>query len=143
MTIRHRSLFSLSLLGTIALAWLPSYAQPTKAPKEKPLDKDHAAKMAKGLDIFKKHVKPVLMQKCLRCHGGKEVEAEFDLSDRDELLRGGNKGPAIVAGKAKESLLYKLISHAKQAVHAAQGSQAARRDHRPHRRVDRPRGPVR
>jgi len=100
----------LCFLLVFLLMWVPAVAQ-TKAAPEKPLDKDHAAKMTKGLDIFKKHVKPMLTQKCLRCHGGKEVEAEFDLSDRAELLRGGNKGPAIVAGKAKESLLYKLIRH--------------------------------
>ena len=83
----------------------------TKAPE---VSKDHAAKMAKGLDVFKKHVRPVLVQKCLKCHGGKYLESEFNLSDRDGLLKGGLAGPAIVAGKAKDSLLFKLISHAKE-----------------------------
>lgn len=76
------------------------------------LGPDHAAKMAKGLDIFKKHVKSILVEKCLRCHGGKSVEAELDLSDRDSLLKGGIRGPAVVPGKSKESLLVRLISHA-------------------------------
>src|SRR5712691_5852475 len=77
----------------------------------KDVSPDHAAKMAKGLDLFKKHVKPVLMEKCLRCHGGKAVESEFDLSDRDSLIKGGIKGPSLVPGKSKESLLIKLINH--------------------------------
>jgi cytochrome c553 len=84
---------------------------PTKAPE---VGKDHAVKMAKGLDVFKKHVKPVLVKRCLRCHGGKYLESEFNLADRDGLLKGGASGPAIVAGKAKDSLLVKLISHAKK-----------------------------
>ncbi|HMF16650.1 MAG TPA: DUF1549 domain-containing protein, partial [Gemmataceae bacterium] len=82
-----------------------------KAPE---IGKDHAIKMAKGLDVFKKHVRPVLVQNCLRCHGGKSIRSEFNLADRDGLLEGGRIGPAVVPGKAKESLLIHLISHARQ-----------------------------
>lgn len=81
------------------------------ASAQQPIDADHAAKMARGLDLFKKHVRPVLVDRCLKCHGGKSTEADFDLSDRQGLLRGGNSGPAIVAGNARDSLLYKLITH--------------------------------
>jgi hypothetical protein len=70
--------------------------------------------MAKGLEIFKQQVRPVLTQRCLKCHGGKETESEFDLSDRQGLVRGGQSGPAILVGNAKDSLLYKLITHAKE-----------------------------
>jgi mono/diheme cytochrome c family protein len=88
-------------------------SQTKPAPPKLPAD--HAAQMAKGLDIFKKHVKPILVDKCIRCHGGREtIEAELDLTDRDTLLKGGQSGPAIVPGKAKESLLVKLISHARE-----------------------------
>src|SRR5262249_5398328 len=83
--------------------------------KPAPLPADHAAQMAKGLDLFKKHVKPILVDKCIRCHGGREtLEAELDLTDRETLLKGGQSGPAIVPGKAKESLLVKLLSHARE-----------------------------
>jgi mono/diheme cytochrome c family protein len=88
-------------------------AQAPLAPKDA-VDPDHAAKMAMGLDLFKKKVKPLLEQRCLRCHGGKNVESEFDLTDRAGLLKGGLSGPAIVAGRAKDSLLLKLISHAQK-----------------------------
>ncbi|HEV3202782.1 MAG TPA: DUF1549 domain-containing protein, partial [Gemmataceae bacterium] len=85
----------------------------SKSPANKPVEPDHAAKMAKGLEIFKTHVRPVLEKRCLKCHGGKSVESELNLADRQGLLRGGNSGPAILVGNAKESLLYKLINHAK------------------------------
>jgi hypothetical protein len=78
------------------------------------VSKDHAAQMAKGLQLFKTHVRTVLVKKCLRCHGGKELESEFSLADREDLLKGGAKGPAVVPGKSRESLLYKLISHAEK-----------------------------
>ncbi|MBI3410116.1 MAG: PSD1 domain-containing protein [Planctomycetes bacterium] len=84
----------------------------SSAAQTKDLSPDHAVKMAKGIDLFKRHVRPILADKCLRCHGSKAVESELDLSDRDGLLKGGVKGPAIVAGKSKDSLLIKLISHA-------------------------------
>jgi mono/diheme cytochrome c family protein len=79
-----------------------------------PVDKDHAEKMARGLDIFKKHVRPVLVQQCLKCHGGETIEGELDLTDRDRLLKGGNGGPAFVSGDAKKSLLIKMVNHEKK-----------------------------
>jgi hypothetical protein len=41
------------------------------------------------------------------------VESEFDLSDRDRLMRGGSSGPAVVAEDAGSSLLYQLVNHRK------------------------------
>jgi len=84
-----------------------------QADKKEEVSADHAAKMARGLDLFKKQVRPILEQKCLRCHGGKSIESELDLNDRAGLLKGGLGGPAIVPGLAKDSLLVKLISHAR------------------------------
>ncbi|MGE3808134.1 MAG: PSD1 and planctomycete cytochrome C domain-containing protein, partial [Gemmataceae bacterium] len=49
-----------------------------------------------------------------KCHGGRETEGEFDISDRDLLLKGGAAGPAIIAGRAKDSYLYKLITHQRE-----------------------------
>ncbi len=86
-------------------------SEPTKAAA---VSGDHAVKMAKGLQIFKTHVRTLLVKKCLRCHGGKEVESEFSLADRAGLLKGGVKGPAVVPGKAQDSLLYKLVAHAEK-----------------------------
>jgi hypothetical protein len=91
------------------------------APKD--LDPEHAAKMAKGLDLFKKHVKPLIESKCLRCHGGNKIESELDLSDRDSLVKGGLHGPAIVPGKSKDSLLIKLVGHQKEPFMPKNGAQ--------------------
>ena len=90
------------------------FAPHAKPQAAKDVSADHAAKMAKGMEVFKKHVKPILVENCLRCHGGKRVESELDLSDRDSLIKGGLTGPAIIAGKARESLLYKLITHSRE-----------------------------
>jgi len=78
------------------------------------VDPDHAARMARGLEIFKKHVRPILNKHCLQCHGGEVTESEFDITDREHLLKGGLAGPAIVPGDAQKSLLYHVVNHSKK-----------------------------
>lgn len=112
--IRSASLlrFVCAVLGVVfAFALRDDLGAQTKGP---PIDKDHAEKMARGLDIFKKHVRPVLVQQCLKCHGGETTEGELDLTDRDRLLKGGNGGPAFVSGDAKKSLLFRMVNHDKK-----------------------------
>jgi hypothetical protein len=105
------------LLSLIVVAALAVFAPCALGQAKKPLDTvgaDHAEKMTKGLAVFKTHVKPIIESKCLRCHGGKKIEADFDLSDREGLLKGGQIGVAVVPGKSRESQLVKLIQHAKE-----------------------------
>jgi hypothetical protein len=110
------------VLAIVAISpWTNVWAQ-TKGPETKPLDPDHAAKMAKGLEVFKKHVKPVLVSQCLRCHGGEKIKSQLDLSDRAELLKGGSTGPAVVPGKSRESLLLQLLRHDRKPFMPKEGS---------------------
>lgn len=81
---------------------------------QQPVDKDHAEKMTRGTEIFKKHVRPVLINQCLKCHGGAKTEGELDITDRDRLLKGGDHGPAVVSGEPKKSLLYMMATHEKK-----------------------------
>jgi mono/diheme cytochrome c family protein len=83
-------------------------------PKPAPVDPDHAAKMTRGLEVFKKQVRAILADRCLKCHGGKRTEGEFDLVDRASMLKGGAAGPAIIPGRGKDSLLIKLVNHQKE-----------------------------
>ncbi len=50
-------------------------------------------------------------QRCMACHRGASKKSGLDLSTRDLAIRGGDRGPAIVPGNAKESLLYQAVSH--------------------------------
>lgn len=103
-----------ALAGVALCTAVTLTAPPDTKPADKDVDPDHAAKMVKGLEIFTKQVRPILAQKCLKCHGGKTTENEFNISDRPTLLKGGTSGPAVVPGKPRESLLYQLITHAKK-----------------------------
>jgi cytochrome c553 len=96
-------------LIAIAVALMPSLLL-----AQAPVEKDHAEKMARGTDIFKKHIRPVLVNQCLHCHGSKETKGELDLSDRDRLLKGGDHGPAFVPGEPKKSLIYLMVAHEKK-----------------------------
>ena len=97
----------LSTFAFVCCTLAPAVAQ-------QPLDKDHAEKMTRGTDIFKKHVRSVLINQCLKCHGGGKTEGELDITDRDRLLKGGDHGPAIVPGNPKKSLLYLMVAHQKK-----------------------------
>ena len=50
-------------------------------------------------------------RQCLRCHGGEKIRSGLDLSTREGLLKGGDKGLVVVPGKAKDSRLYQYVAH--------------------------------
>jgi hypothetical protein len=59
---------------------------------------------------FAKDIEPVLQGSCWKCHGSAIQLSKLDLRTRDAALKGGEKGPAIVPGKAEESKLYRLVA---------------------------------
>lgn len=59
--------------------------------------------------FFEKRVAAILKQHCLECHNPDKTRGSLDLSSRASLLEGGDKGPAVVPGQAKNSLLVKMI----------------------------------
>ena len=79
-----------------------------------PVEKDHPEKMTKGTELFTKQIRPLLLKHCYQCHGKAKVEAEFDLTDRTGLLKGGQAGPSVVPGDASKSLLFKMVNHKKK-----------------------------
>ncbi|MDB5391070.1 MAG: Planctomycete cytochrome, partial [Planctomycetaceae bacterium] len=60
-------------------------------------------------EFFEKSVRPVLVAKCLECHGDESPEAKLRLTSRNHLLKGGENGPAAVERKPDLSLLVKAI----------------------------------
>src|SRR5687767_5251844 len=55
-----------------------------------------------------KSARNIIEAKCVACHGPARM-SELDLRDRASILKGGKRGPALVPGKADESLLYKAV----------------------------------
>jgi len=79
-----------------------------------PVAADHAAAMARGLDLFKGRVRPLLVDRCLKCHGGAATKGDFDLATREGLLEDKGEGAAVVPGKHAESRLYRMVAHLEQ-----------------------------
>lgn len=60
-------------------------------------------------EFFESRVRPVLVEKCFRCHGGTQTSGKLRVDGREALVAGGESGPAIVPGRAEESLLIRAI----------------------------------
>jgi hypothetical protein len=63
------------------------------------------------LEIFEKRIRPLLVEHCLQCHGPEKQEGGFNLVTRESLIKGGDSGSALVAGKPNESLLIEAVEY--------------------------------
>src|SRR5688500_12916128 len=59
--------------------------------------------------VFRDVIQPILNEKCLNCHNTNRAKNDLILTDYQNIMKGGETGDAVVAGKAEESLLYKYI----------------------------------
>lgn len=88
------------LLGSVALGLfsLPlSAATPTKS----------------EIDFFENKIRPLLANKCYKCHSSKaeKIKGGLSVEFRESLLKGGDSGPAIVPGDLDKSLLIKAVRY--------------------------------
>ncbi len=60
---------------------------------------------------FEKAVRPVLIERCVTCHGPKKQGSGLRLDSRQAALEGGEAGPAIVPGEPDKSPLIRAIRH--------------------------------
>src|SRR5947209_10748201 len=99
------------MLGTLVIGIVaPAPADDDRKPAA--VAADHPLAMARGLELFKGGVRAVLVEHCLKCHGGAATKGEFDLTTREVLLLDASgEGPAVIPGNAKESRLYRMVAH--------------------------------
>jgi hypothetical protein len=64
---------------------------------------------AQSID-FDKQIAPILVSHCLECHQGSEPKGGLNLTELSLLMKGGDGGEAVVAGKAADSLLWERVS---------------------------------
>jgi hypothetical protein len=62
-------------------------------------------------EFFEMKIRPVLVEHCYPCHSQQAAKRKggLRLDTRDDLRRGGDSGPAIVAGDSNASLLIKAL----------------------------------
>ncbi len=72
---------------------------------------------------FEKDVRPIFKAYCLDCHGGGEaLKGHLDLRLKRFAERGGDSGPAVVAGRPEESLLIERLKNGRNASGRKEGA---------------------
>jgi len=68
---------------------------------------------ASGTEFFEKKIRPVLSDKCYKCHSAQadKVKGGLLLDTREGIRRGGDSGPAVVPGNLKESLIIEALHY--------------------------------
>lgn len=69
-----------------------------------------------GIAFFEARIRPVLAARCYRCHSAqaraaKKLKGGLLLDNPEGILKGGDSGPALVAGKPAASPLLKALRH--------------------------------
>jgi hypothetical protein len=82
---------------------------PLQAAEELPASGNRATEERAAEDFFEQHVRPVLLARCVSCHGDRKQEGGLRVDSRESLLRGGDRGPALVPGDLASSLLWQAM----------------------------------
>lgn len=60
---------------------------------------------------FYRDVYPFLKANCISCHNKTTTKADLDMETPEMMMKGGESGPAIIAGKSAESLIVQASLH--------------------------------
>ena len=125
------------IVGDASLRMLVTFSGTATWADELPAD--HAAQMAHSMELFKADVRGLLVQNCLKCHGGEKTKGEFDLSTREGLLKGGEQGPGDRGRQAGREPAGAADSPRRRAAHAGRGRTSCPDGDRADRGLDRQR----
>jgi hypothetical protein len=72
-----------------------------------------AADEKEGLEFFEKHIRPVLVSKCYKCHSAqsKDPKGGLLLDTREGIRRGGESGKAVVPNNLDDSVILEAIRY--------------------------------
>jgi hypothetical protein len=99
---------AIALASMTALIRSPSHAGGEDA---NPAVGAAAAADPSAVEFFEKSVRPLLVERCLGCHGAAKQKGGLRLDSRAAILAGGHSGPAVVPGDVKGSLLVDAINY--------------------------------
>jgi cytochrome c553 len=103
---RFRARFAVVLLPAFVPVVLNLAFVPAAAIAKSPTPNDAA-------EFFEKQVRPLLVANCYTCHSADtNSRSGLRVDDRNGLLTGGSRGPAVIPFKPDESLLIKAVSRA-------------------------------
>lgn len=97
------------LATATCLACLPTQAADKGTPQV------DASKLPPPLDkkdvTYTTDIKPLFEKSCVKCHGEVKPKGKLRLDSREGILKGGEDGKVITAGKSAESMLVLNIAH--------------------------------
>ena len=70
------------------------------------------AESAEKVAFFETKIRPLLVARCIECHGEKKQKGGLRLDSRGAWQAGGDTGKAVVPGRPDESLLMKAVQYA-------------------------------
>lgn len=98
----HRQAFRILTLTLILLPASPALVRGEPATHEK-----------ESVAYFEKKIRPLLVDKCSNCHSAStNARGGLRIDDRNGLIQGGNRGPAVVPGHPEKSLLIQAVRYA-------------------------------
>ncbi|MEM9932773.1 MAG: c-type cytochrome domain-containing protein [Bacteroidota bacterium] len=59
--------------------------------------------------VYQDLIQPIFAQKCMACHNDEVQRGGLNMATPEKLLAGGNGGPVLVAGNARESEIFKRL----------------------------------
>ncbi len=62
-----------------------------------------------GDELFLEKIQPVLARDCQGCHGPTQTLSKLNVSNRQGLLQGGARGPALLPGQPDQSILLHVL----------------------------------
>src|SRR3954470_5902488 len=105
--MKHQRSAGLRVLTRLALGFAAFLPEATSLAQSDIADKEN-------LDFFEKRIRPVLVDKCYKCHAAdaEKVKGGLLLDTRKGLRQRGDTGPALIPGSPGKSLLMTAIRHA-------------------------------
>ena len=68
-----------------------------------------AAHAEDGPEFFEKNIRPLFARQCMACHSATAGMGGLKLDTRENMLKGGAHGPAVIPGKPAESMLLRAV----------------------------------
>ena len=78
-----------------------------------PMRKEQPTLTREGIEFFEKRIRPVLTEKCYKCHsvGAEKIKVGLLLDSRGGWMKGGESGPVIVPGDPEKSRLIHAVRY--------------------------------
>jgi len=100
--------FTVLLAAAVVASWFCGEAR-ADSPQPPQVNGDTVS--AEAGEFFEARVRPILAERCLKCHGPEKQSSGLRLDSRAAVLKGGDSGPAVVPGKPGQSLLIQAVDH--------------------------------